>query len=289
MKKLTILSLVVISSLLLTGCFKRDDFEDITIYTSAYPVEYITERLYGDNSEINSIYPEGVNINNYVLSDNQIKDYADSDLFVFNGVSNETNYVVPMVDENKNLKIIDTSLTMDYEYKVEELWLDPSNFLMLAQNIRNGLKEYIASHYLKEEIDEKYDEIKLEISEIDADIRLMSESATNKTIVVGNDTFNYLNKYGFNVISLEENENLTEKVLVDVDNLIKSGVIDYIFLPNNMEESETIKNIKENNSNIEIVTLHTLGTITNEEILNKDNFLTITKDNMDKFKNELYE
>ena len=57
MKKLKILLLVSLS-FLLTGC-KQDDFEDINIYTTVYPIEYITNYLYGEYSNINSIYPDG--------------------------------------------------------------------------------------------------------------------------------------------------------------------------------------------------------------------------------------
>ena len=53
---------------------------------------------------------------------------------------------------------------MKYTYEIEELWLDPANFLMLAQNIRDGLNEYISNHYLKTEIDNNYEDLKLKLS-----------------------------------------------------------------------------------------------------------------------------
>ena len=31
----------------LTGCFKRDDMEDISIVVSTYPIEYIVKSLFG--------------------------------------------------------------------------------------------------------------------------------------------------------------------------------------------------------------------------------------------------
>ena len=43
---------------------------------------------------------------------------------------------------NENLKIIDTSLSISYDYSVRELWLNPNNYLMLAQNLKNGLPIY---------------------------------------------------------------------------------------------------------------------------------------------------
>ena len=45
MKKIFISLLLVIVTLSLTGC-KRDSMENITIYTTTYPIEYITNRLY---------------------------------------------------------------------------------------------------------------------------------------------------------------------------------------------------------------------------------------------------
>ena len=107
MKKLGILLLTVLVSIFMTGCLKRDDLEGIEIYTTTYPIEYITQTLYGEHSTIKSIYPDGVNIENYNLTNKQIRDYSKASLFIFNGLSKEKDYVIPMVNENKNIKIIE--------------------------------------------------------------------------------------------------------------------------------------------------------------------------------------
>ena len=52
--------LVLFLCFLLTGCIKMDSMDDIDIYTSVYPIEYITNRLYGQNSTVKSIYPDGI-------------------------------------------------------------------------------------------------------------------------------------------------------------------------------------------------------------------------------------
>jgi len=147
---------------ILTGCFKRDTMEGIDIYTTVYPTTYITERLYGNNANVYSIYPDGVDLDEYLeqggLTDKQIKEYSNSTLFIFNGLSNETDYVIKFFKHNKDLKIIDVTASMENLYGDEELWLNPSNYLMMIQNIRYGLKEYINNHYLKNQIDENYEE-----------------------------------------------------------------------------------------------------------------------------------
>ena len=173
MKKIFRILFLFIFIFCLTGCLKHDNMEDITIYTTNYPSEYITQRLYGEFSNIKSIYPNGVNIKSYKLTNKQIEDYSNSDLFIFNGLSNEKKYVEKMRKNNKNLKIIDTTLSMEYTNGIEELWLDPSNFLMMAQNIKTGFGEYIDSYYLNEQINDAYDKLDIEASNLDAEIKAL--------------------------------------------------------------------------------------------------------------------
>ena len=55
--------IIFLLSLPLTGClFKRDTMEDIDIYTTIYPLNYLTTYLYGDYSKVHSIYPSGVEV-----------------------------------------------------------------------------------------------------------------------------------------------------------------------------------------------------------------------------------
>ncbi len=288
MKKIITL-LLLTTSLLTSGCLKRDNLENIDIYTTSYPIEYITNRLYGEHSNVKSIYPDGINIEKYDLTDKQIKDYSNASLFIFNGLANEKKYVAPMFEHNKKIKIIDTTLSMDYENNIEELWLNPSNFLMLAQNIKIGFNEYINNHYLKNDIEEKYEELKIEVSNLDAKIKLMVESSTNKTIVVSDDLFKFLeDKYGLTVISLEENDNLTDKTKADVINLINSGKISYIFTTQNKEINNTVNEIKEQ-TNVELVELKTISNLTEEERKNKDDYFTLMNYNLELLKQELYD
>ena len=79
MKKILLILLISIICISTTGCLnlKSDSMEDITIYTTVYPTEYIKSRLYGDNSKIHSIYPDGVIPSKYELTSKQIKDYSN--------------------------------------------------------------------------------------------------------------------------------------------------------------------------------------------------------------------
>lgn len=285
-KVISIISLIILS-FSLSGCFKKDTMDDINIYTSIYPIEYITSKLYGTHSTIYSIYPNGININKYTLTDKQITDYSKSQLFIYNGRSKENKYAVNMLNENKNIKIIDAAFGMEYINSMEEIWLNPSNYLMLAQNIRNGLKEYISNPYIRKNIDENYDSIKLAISEFDAELKLTVENANNKTIVVENDMFKYLEKYGFNVISLEEKNELTEKTIANVQSLIKNDVIDYIFIKDNEDLNSTVNRLIAN-TDVKILNFNTVTSITDAERAAKDDYMTLMYKNLELLKMEIY-
>ena len=281
--------LIFASCLLFTGCATTNNtMEDIKIKTTSYPIEYITKILYEKNADvIDSIYPDNIDINKYELTDKQIKDFSNNDLFVYNGATKEPDYAIKLLNTNKNIKIIDAAKGMDYSNDVEELWLDPFNFLMLAQNIKDGFYEYIEDPYLKGKIQDRYDELNIEVSELDVDFKISIDNAVNKTLVVSNDLFKFLEKYGFNVISLEENENLTAKTISDVNTLIRNGTIEYIFIRNDEEQNDTIKSLV-SKTNVKVETLHTLSNLTEEERNQNKDYLTIMKENIEKLRKELY-
>lgn len=289
-KKLFLILLITI--LMLSGCsFTKDNMEDITIYTTIYPVKYLIDSLYGEYSTIYSIYPSGIEPKDFEISEKKIKEYANTDLFVFNSLDRDRDFAVDMININKNLKIIDISLGMVYENNIAELWLNPYNYLMMAQNTKNGLLEYVDNPYLisnndKVGIEDKYDELKYNLSRLDADMKEDIQLATYKTIVVDNDVFKFLEKYNLKVISLEENDNLNENIINEVKKLINNKEIKYIYSSKN-ETNKTCKNIIDNYG-LELITLNTMETIDGGITNSNENYLTVMNNNLDLLNKELY-
>ena len=271
----------------LSGCFKADNMEDIDIYTTVYPIEYVTDYLYGQHSKVKSIYPDGVNVNDYELNEKQITDYSTSTMYIFNGLGKEKDYVVPMINSNDDLKINDATSSMEYTHGVEELWLDPANLLMIAKNIDSGLNEYINNTPLKNDIATNYEQLKIELSELDAKMRLIAEASDNKTIIVGNEVFKYLEKYGFNVISLDETDELTDKTISDVQNLIVNQGIKYIYVKKGLEANQTVQYFK-TNYDVKIIELHPLSNISEQQREDKKDYFSLMNENIDLLKKSIY-
>lgn len=281
MKKIIKL-LVVPLILIITGCVKNQSMEDITIYTTNYPIEYITKRLYGDHSNIKSIYPNGVNINEYELSDTLIQQYDDNDLYIFNSLSNEKEYVKTMRNYNKDLRIIDVTSDITYEYSVEELWLDPSNLLSLANNIKKGFNEYIKDNpVLINEIEDKYNNLKYELTNLESYYREELNNYNNKTIVVSDDMFLFLNNYGLKVISLDKDNEAYEDNLIEFRKLINTGYVKYIFVPDIGTLDDDI-----NNYTIQKIQLHTISNLTDEQRENYD-YISLMNENLEVLKKQL--
>jgi len=288
MKKSKLLILLCMLCIFTTGCFKRDNLEGIEIVTTAYPYEYITNLLYGEHSLVTSIYPDGTNISTYELNDKRIKDYSKKDLFIYSALGNDKNIAFKLLENNKKMLIIDATSGIEVTYGEEELWLNPSNLLMITQNIKTGLNEYITNSYLKKEIEENYEELKITLSELDAEIKLTAENATRKTLIVNNDSLKFLEKYGFTVISLDSSkESVSEKTIADTKQLIESKQVNHLIMLDKTEQSEEFKKIMDE-MKITTLTLKRLDNITDSERDEKEDYLTLMKVNIDLLKSELY-
>ena len=290
MKKIKIFGLLL---LLLTVCFgstgcTNDNMEGIDVLVTNYPNEFVTQKLYGEHSTITSIYPDGVDITNYSINSKQKKDFSKYDLFIYNGlIEKERNLAVDLLEINPDLKIIDTAYVLETDYSPEELWLNPSSLLMMAQNVRLGLREYISSNVLIDEIDVAYDNLKVELSELDASYRIDVENTDSKIIIVANSTLKYLEKFGLEVYCVDSDA--TDKVISDVENLINENKVSYIYVFKEEELSEKAKKLVEDNKDkISVIEMHRLDNISDSERSNNDDYISIMENNLEIIKKEIY-
>ncbi len=286
MKKIIKLLFMICTILIFSGCTNKDSMEDITIYTSIYPIEYVANKLYSEHSNIISFYPSDVNPYEYKLTSKQIKDFSSANLIIYNGLDIEKDYIVQMVNKNKKLKIIDSTAKIEYTNSMDELWINPSTMLTIANNTRNGLKEYINSSYIEKEIDDNYEKLKLELSTIDADLKEIAENAKNKNIVVASDDLKVLSKYGFNIISLDE-KSMSDKDLADAKNLINNKSVNYIFVKKGYIETDTVKDLK-NTYGIKYLEIDTLNSISMDDRNQNIDYINIMNKNLDNIKEEVY-
>ena len=288
-KKVLIICSLIIISFSLSGCIlKRDNLENVDIYTTVYPIEFLVDTLYGYNSKVSSIYPAEIDLSTYSLTKKQIKEYSEGELFIYNGLTNEKKIARDLLNSNTNLKIIDVSQGLEYTYSTEELWLNPRDYLMMAHNVKNGIEEYINNKYIIDEIDKNYESLKFLISSIDAEFETIPENSKDKSIVIASDALSFLEKYGFAITNVDNTKgDVPNTVVQKAKRLIQAKTVKYVFLLDNMEESEIVKDLVK--SGAQVVKIRSMSIKKESDKENGVTYKTMMQDTIDAIKKEVYE
>ena len=288
MKIIKKIILILIITITLSGCslIKRDNMENINVITTIYPIEYISNYLYGNNSNITSVYPDDIDTSTYQLTDKQLNDGSEKDLFIYMGKT-DSDIAVELINRNKKLKLIDATYGMEYKKDITELWLNPANLLMISQNIKNGLNEYIDNNFLKQEINDKFDELKLIISEVDANYKNTIENANKKTIYTNSNAFLFLEKYGLEVIVVDNKHELFEKNLALLNNAIENNNVKYFYYLEDTQINEEIKKLVDDKK-LTIQEFRNIKNITDTERNIKLTYEDLMKENLENLKKEIY-
>lgn len=284
MKKIIV---IICLCFFMTGCLDEVKFIDSITYTTLYPIKFATEFLYNEYTEVNSIYPNETVIKNYTLTDKQKKNYSKCETFVYSGIAKEGTIAKDFLNLNNNLQLIDATKGMNINYNAAELWLDPSNYLMLARNIKESLIDYNDNVYVSNEIEKKYEELKEKISELDVMLYNLGKNGDYNTLLVSNNLFTYLNKYNINTISLDETADNLDRSYTTAKNMITLKEIKYIYVLRGEELGENINKLIAE-TEIEKIEITALDNLSNEEANNGEDYISIMKKIIDEYKKELY-
>ena len=272
MKKISYILLLILAIIPLGGCFEGETVKGTKITTTVYPIEYIVNNLY-TKQEITSIYPNGVDTSTYKLTNKQIDEISKStNLFIYNGLTEEKEIARKLVNKNKKIQIIDVNFGLKYANSIEELWLSPSNYLMMCNTIKNDLIEINNNKYLTNEINENYKKLEEDLSILDANLKAIADNteASKKTLVIADNAFAFLESYGFNIINIADKNNITNTI----KEKFKNGTYNTIYVKANYPVMDEIKDLADNYK-AKLVEIDTMNTLTEKARNNKENYLTI--------------
>ncbi len=97
MKSIKAWTIILFIGILLIGCSSPGDEdrnadesnENITVYTTVYPLQYIVEEIGGDTVTAHSVFPPGVDGHMYEPTSKEMTDFASSDAFIYIGAGME--------------------------------------------------------------------------------------------------------------------------------------------------------------------------------------------------------
>ena len=144
---------------------------------------------------------------------------------------------------------------------------------MLANTIKDDLENLSSSKYTAEEIEKNYNQLEESLTTLDAELRTIAKAAiknNNETIVISYNSFCFLEKYGFKIINISSENNITSSI----KNKFKDKTYTKIFVDDKDNVSDSIKDIVDNYK-AELIEINTMTTLTDQERTNGDNYLTI--------------
>jgi len=285
MKKIIKVFSLIIFMFCLSGCLKEDKLKNDNVYTTIYPIKYLTNYLYGENKSVSSIYPNGADISTYELTKKQKETYSEGALFVYNGLTTEIELAREFLNDNQDILLIDVTEEIEKENigSIEELWLSPNYYLKLAKNIKNYLIDYTTSKVVSESIEAKYKELEETLSYMDADLRGIASTAKNDgnpILIVSSSKLKFLENYGFEVITLDS-ESINPAT---IKSNFKNEKHKDIYLCNTDTKSELITEL-ESNYKANVITVNIMYTLTDKETANNESYETIMNSFIENIRN----
>lgn len=301
----------VLALFLVSGCEEKNP----SIATTVYPVQYLVERIGGDDVTVSNI------TENTMIQRAQIKSsfqdiLKDSDaLFYIGGLEPYMDlYVddirdtgVDMVDLATKSAIYKferyTSTTIDGitagtegpYYEGEEfanldtydadpmLWMDPVAMISMASDIRDYLVQKYPQY--KDIFDENYDALELDLARLEADFQAIPDGKMNISFVSMTPSFgNWQKSYGIKVypVTLSKYGALpTSDQLAAMKKRIKSDHVRYIAIEQNLsEDMEKLQQQLIDELALIPVNLNNLSSISSEDKKASKDYLTIMYDNL---------
>lgn len=330
MKKI-LFPLALVSALTLAACSSEEGTsnesqsqnassgEQLSIYTTVYPLEYFTERIGGDLVTVQSVYPPGADEHTFEPSQQDMIKFAEADKLFAIGLGLES--FIPSAKEtlaNQNVEIVeladfisDDSLLEGEEHTEEghseeehaeeadshashdqgaldpHLWISPTLSAELSKSILNELIEVSPEN--EEEFTANFEALEADLADLDESFKTMVSEADRDTFFVSHAAFGYWVKdYGLQQIAvagLSTQDEPSQKELAAIVDQAKEQNISYILTEQNV--SSKLTDIIRTEVGAETLPLHNLGVLTDEDIDNGDDYLTLMERNIETLKTAL--
>src|SRR5690606_10530369 len=88
--KKRLIFIIVIFISIISGCENDVKEQKDLIYTSIYPIQFLTEQIVGNEVAVKSIIPPGVDAHSFELSSKEMTDIAKGEAFIFLGAGMES-------------------------------------------------------------------------------------------------------------------------------------------------------------------------------------------------------
>ncbi|MFP5114624.1 metal ABC transporter solute-binding protein, Zn/Mn family [Bacillaceae bacterium C204] len=312
MKKIIlILSCLLPLSLLLAACSNgkeqvQKNKDQLTIYTTVFPLQYFTSQIGGKYVNVQTIYPPGADEHTFEPSQKDMMNLADSDLFFYIGLGLE-GFVEKSKEtlKNEHVKLVPTAekidlprLTDSHDEDEEDhhdthedvnphVWLDPIYSKEMAAVIRDALNKQMPEH--KEVFNANFQKLALQLDELNTKYKQTIENAKHKKIIVTHAAFGYWEKrYGIEQISisgLSTANEPTQKELEKIMSVAEHEGIHYMLFEQNVHSK--LGKIVQKEIGAKELPIHNLAILSKDNIKNKETYFSLMNQNLESLKTAL--
>lgn len=327
-KFLFILSLLTV--ILLAACTNNDkdttapeannENKKLSVFTTAYPLQYFTERIGGNHVDVKSIYPPGADEHTFDPTQKDMIALAESDLLFYIGLGLE-GFVenAEKTMHGERVKMIATAESIPDEVLVEDseeqsdreedaghddhdaelekhedhgdydphVWISPVLSVELASSIKDSLIEVAPNK--KAEFEKNFETLRDDLMVLDSKFKEMASNSSTKTFFVSHAAFGYIAKtYGLEQVAiagLNSQSEPSQKQLASIVKYAKEQEVKYVFFEQNV--SSKLTDVVRKEVGAESLTLHNLGVLTAEDVKNNEDYFSLMGRNIEMLKKAL--
>lgn len=305
MKKIILIFSVLLPlSLILSACANGQDQspkskDQLSIYTTVFPLQYFTEQIGGKYVDVKTIYPPGADEHTFEPSQKDMMNLADSDLFFYIGLGLE-GFVEKakgtLKSENVTLVATADKLQLPKDSHPDEeaghdghdhgdvnphVWVDPIYAREMAAVIRDSLAKKMPQN--KEFFNTNYQKLAAELDNLNTQFEQTISTAKHKKVIVTHAAFGYWEqRYGIEQISisgLSTTNEPTQKELEKIISIADHEGLHYILFEQNVQSK--LGKVVQNEIGAKTLPIHNLAILSNNDIQNKETYFSLMKKNLD--------
>lgn len=305
LKKLFIFIIVLFTSIIgACGNDANDEKEQKDlIYTSIYPIQFLTEQIVGNEATVKSVIPPGVDAHSFELSSKEMTDIAKGEAFIFLGAGmesfaeatadalNSQDVTLLEIGKHEELFIKDESDDHDHGHEDDEhhhdhgdldphIWLDPLRMIDIGKLITAELSDLHPDN--QKQYEENMNNLEKELTALDEQFVNVLSKKEHKHVLVNHAAFGYWeDRYGLKQIAisgLSSSEEPSQKDLAKITKIAEEKQMNYVLY--DQTGSNRVAKIVQEHLGAEERVLHNLEVLTDEDINHKDDYFSLMKHNL---------
>lgn len=274
--------------------------DKIKIYTTIFPLQDFAEKIGGNYVEVENIVPAGSDAHSFEPTTKTMIKIAEGDAFIYLGTGIEgfskavinaiKNEDTKIVKASEGIKLIEATNSSEDDHEGEahadeedvdpHVWLDPRRAIQLAENIKNALVEINPEQ--KDYFEKNYQNLKNKLELVDSSFKAMANESRNKTFITSHSAYGYWeNAYGLKQIGisgLSPSVEPSQKKLEEIIKTAEQAGVKYVLFEQNVENK--VADVIRREIGAESLTLHNLESLTEKDIQNNEDYISIMYKNI---------